>query len=83
MDGDNSGTGDIILLVFRDLVFWQFGICKHHIGAATHVKEEEAIRVNGELKSVKSSNDLMGLAQSAFHTWPMLLRIAFYWQLQF
>jgi hypothetical protein len=49
---------------------WYFGnlVFANITGAATHVKEEEAIRVNGELKSVKFSNDLMGnsyLAQSS------------------
>jgi hypothetical protein len=44
------------------------------------VKEEEAVMVNGKLKSIKFSIDLMGLYVGLlhFHTGPKLLRI---WEL--
>jgi hypothetical protein len=48
--------------------------------SAKHVKEEEAVMVNGKLKSIKFSIDLMGLYVGLlhFHTGPKLLRI---WEL--
>ncbi|KAK2391264.1 hypothetical protein QL285_064740 [Trifolium repens] len=53
--------------------FGQFGICKR---TAMYVKEKEAVMVNGKLKSIKFSIDLMGLYVDLLHfdTGPKLLR---------